>query len=69
MLKCPICGFLIVTGFADHPMMEQFSKTVNGEGVEGVIEMLKSEGKTIIYDKEYPYTTTKELTNVIKVRG
>lgn len=66
LLKCPVCGFLIVAGFAQYPMMEHFQKTPDGKIIEEVIEKLKSDGATIIYDKEYPYTTTIELNNVMK---
>jgi predicted RNA-binding Zn-ribbon protein involved in translation (DUF1610 family) len=45
--KCPLCGFEVIAGFADKPLMQHF------EGdIEKVVSTYKEMGREIIYDKE-----------------
>jgi len=62
LLKCPVCGFLIVASFSQKAA-EHFEMDL-----EEKIKELIEKGATIIYDKEYPYTTALELNNVIQER-
>lgn len=44
---CLICGFEVVAGFGESPMMEHYQGDI-----KKVVAELEEKGKTIIYDKE-----------------
>ena len=50
MWKCPICGYLIIAGFAPYPFAEHYK-----DNCEEIVQRTLEKGGKVVYDKEVNY--------------